>query len=401
MDYLTTLYQQYAEFTRTNQGAGAAVLLWFLGTLTVVLRNAPALIVRWFKHHWIYTATVYDTQLYEDARACQHVEVWLFKRLKKNIKQIHLSGDNNKLGVGYQWFFYYGRFIRVNVRELASEGTDMQRRAYEINLFSFSQSLRTKLTKEIKYQHPPRTNYLYAAGQSGDISRIGILSKRNLNTITTSGNLHLKTLERLKHFLANEQWYLDNGIPYKHVILLHGPPGTGKTTILKMLASETERDLVMLDTTAWCQNLFGRIYEDSGKSPIVAFEDLDRTNFKDRIEHFRTMGGNTSNNLSVMLNLLDGVYTPHGLICVITMNDISTIEPALLRPGRINDMVYIDVLQPVDVMHYIKHRYGDVCLHDEFTAIAASTLSDLYARYPSCYKSFYTALMQSSTEKTQ
>lgn len=392
MDYFSTLYQQYAEFTRANQGTGAAVLLWLLGTLTVMFRNIPTLMVQWFKHHWIYTATAYETPLHNDKEACEHVESWLFKRLKKRVKQIHLSGELDKLGLGYQWFFYHGRPARVNVRELASDGTDMQRRAYQLQLYSFSTRLRNKFTKDIKFVHPPRSNQLYAAENNGLTMRIGSLAKRNLKTITTANDVHLQTLDRLRRFYKSEKWYLDNGIPYKHVILLHGPPGTGKTTIAKMLASETDRDLVMLDTSAWTQNLFGRIYDEYPRHPILVFEDLDRTNFKERIEQYRVLGTNASNDLSVLLNLLDGAYTPHGLVCIITMNDLSAIEPALLRPGRIDDMVRVDVLQPDEVSLYVSYRYGAVSPPGAFKATPASRLSNLYARHPTCFKSFYEEL---------
>lgn len=69
---------------------------------------------------------------------------------------------------------------------------------------------------------------------------------------------HLKLIkERMDLFINNPQWYVNKGIPYTLGILLHGPPGTGKTSIIKAIAKDTNRHIFNI-----------KLYQDTTKSQI-------------------------------------------------------------------------------------------------------------------------------------
>lgn len=69
---------------------------------------------------------------------------------------------------------------------------------------------------------------------------------------------HLKLIkERMELFLNNEQWYINKGIPYTLGILLHGPPGTGKTSIIKAIAKDTKRHIFNI-----------KLYKDTTKTQV-------------------------------------------------------------------------------------------------------------------------------------
>ena len=79
----------------------------------------------------------------------------------------------------------------------------------------------------------------------------------NKNIKNVFGN-HLKLIkERMDLFINNTQWYIEKGIPYTLGILLHGPPGTGKTSIIKAIAKDTNRHIFNI-----------KLYQDTTKSQI-------------------------------------------------------------------------------------------------------------------------------------
>ena len=107
---------------------------------------------------------------------------------------------------------------------------------------------------------------------------------------------HLKLIkERMDLFCNNPDWYSEKGIPYTLGILLHGPPGTGKTSIIKAIAKDTHRHIFNIklhsDTTkSQLRNLFfnedvkvikngkTEIYNIPLSERIYVLEDVDCDN---------------------------------------------------------------------------------------------------------------------------
>ena len=137
--------------------------------------------------------------------------------------------------------------------------------------------------------------------------------------------------------------YLSFGIPYKSINLIHGPPGTGKTSIIKSVASELDCDLYvlpiskdMLDTNL--VDAFSYISDNEEKERIIVIEDID-TLFDDTRKDDDTKNGIT---LQAFLNCLDGFTCVEGTMLFLTANKPEVLDYAMIRSCRIDYKLKLD-----------------------------------------------------------
>jgi chaperone BCS1 len=183
-------------------------------------------------------------------------------------------------------------------------------------------------------------------------------------------------LKIVDHFTKKTGKYAIQGYPHKFGLLLHGPPGTGKTSLIKALAEKTGRSLVNVPLAKISTNedlanlLFNRKYhvtsEDvsiplSFKDVIFVLEDIDAVTHivRRRDDIVNNTGAATREqsqsqrkdelNLSGLLNVLDGVVDTPGRMLVMTTNHPDVLDPALLRPGRIDKKMHHSYLTNDDM----------------------------------------------------
>lgn len=162
---------------------------------------------------------------------------------------------------------------------------------------------------------------------------------RKLNSVVLADGLKEDLMGDLRKFLEDEKRYSELGIPWHRGYLFHGPAGTGKTSLIKALAAELGLDL-------WYAPL-GDLKEDSSlvdlvrsvrSRSVLLLEDVDSyAAARDRDEDGNETGKGIST--SALLNALDGVVTPHGLITIMTTNHIDKLDKALVRNGRADRVV--------------------------------------------------------------
>lgn len=142
-----------------------------------------------------------------------------------------------------------------------------------------------------------------------------------------------KIITRIDNFLNSRAEYIKHNKNYKLVFLLIGPPGTGKSTLCKLIAQYTKRNMyaISMDATI-TDNIFSELYNKIINNSVVVLEDLDRI-------YSKQSGNHTAVSLSALLNIFDGAQTLQDNIVIITANDTVHFEDALTRSGRIDEII--------------------------------------------------------------
>ena len=148
-------------------------------------------------------------------------------------------------------------------------------------------------------------------------------------------------------FIASPQKYREWGVSLPKGVLLAGPPGTGKTMLVRAMASELG---VPVETA--CGSEFVEMYVGVGASRIRALFERAKSHdacivFIDEVDAIGGKRGGDHNSerdstLNQLLVEMDGFEGGEGIMVFAATNLCRTLDPALLRSGRFDRKVYFD-----------------------------------------------------------
>ncbi|KAK8108558.1 hypothetical protein PG984_014359 [Apiospora sp. TS-2023a] len=184
--------------------------------------------------------------------------------------------------------------------------------------------------------------------------------KRALNTIHLDEQAKTQFLADLEAYLdpLTRQFYGDLAIPYQRGYMFWGPPGTGKTSFAIAVAGFLDMPLYVLPLPNIANDAqLQRVFASIEPRCLVLLEDVDSA----RIRRDGSKAGGEDNNknqpqqqgdavhgptLSGLLNVLDGVAAVQNRVVIMTANQPDTLDPALVRPGRVDKRVYFGYVTP-------------------------------------------------------
>merc|ERR1711997_325041 len=144
--------------------------------------------------------------------------------------------------------------------------------------------------------------------------------------------------------MTHPEYYEDIGIKPPKGVILYGPPGTGKTLLAKAVANQTAATFLRMVGSELIQKYLGdgpklvrelfRVADENAPS-IVFIDEIDAIGTK---RYDSTSGGEREiqRTMLELLNQLDGFDARGDVKVVMATNKIDTLDPALLRPGRID-----------------------------------------------------------------
>lgn len=167
----------------------------------------------------------------------------------------------------------------------------------------------------------------------------GRSARRGLGAIVLPGHL-VDLAEEIRAWLVDEEWYASHDIPWRMGVLLHGMPGTGKTSFIRAIAEELDLPVHVLHLGQMKdEDLLHHWSEIMNDTPgIVLIEDID-TVFHGR-DHVRGHYGNLT--FDTVLNCVSGVSVARGLLLFVTTNHLDLVDEALRdREGRIDYVIEV------------------------------------------------------------
>ncbi len=317
-------------------------------------------------------------------------------------------------------FFYYKKrlcwytFARETVRSSnLAIGSDM---SITIRTFGFDTVILKQMAEEFMFKRKDGeiNNHVWGGGKWEERGKV---IPRSFRTVALNKTIKEQLINAIVNFKAHRDWYLANGIPHKFSILLEGPSGSGKTSIGRALATYFNYHLYLVNIEQMSDSTFSTaltsvhkgtsiiFIEDFEKSPAVWRTDGKKevvtddvastppvkktTTIKTRKVEEQT-GDDVPKATDLLLssgltrtgylNAIDGAIPLDDVILIFSSNDITNVDGAVLRDGRMDLKIRIAELTDEDIKDFVNDmtNLSHLCDEVEFKPIMGNHLSKLF-----------------------
>jgi chaperone BCS1 len=359
-DFLQTWITWFNALAGQNQFLVGGIGTVVFGGVMYLVRSIPHTIYLWIRRFSTSEFTINTrNDNYEDfLKILYHSRIQFFSR------NYAISETKPELvpGYGVSFGWYAGRPLTFQKRILDNKNNIEEQ--IDITFFTRKKTVVEQFVREAASDVMEDDLKVYFSSghywERGPSKR-----KRSLDTVFANQNVKDKIVSKIRWFMDNEDWYNVRGIPYKLCIILHGEPGTGKTSLIHAMATEFNANIRFMSDLVLIDNLITHC----SKRDFIVVEDIDTLanlkREKDKTSVVNTGKKGSTNSkvvstafaLHTLLNSIDGFKTPHGTVFFITTNHIDQLDPALIRVGRVDELVEVTPLDENELRAMFKAFY--------------------------------------------
>lgn len=335
------------EMVKTNEFAQGALIAAPVTALTYAAREIPLKIWNTIKHLVTFDLVFRSDQeeyFFANRLVMEEIVNQKWSRdftYDKVTKWDHDAGQDKahftgiSIGYGRHWGSYLGKPVIVYRHMEEDNYGETFKELLTISFLGTNRRGPQKFTEQITefmFKREEDDNVRIKCSSFGGWVTLCEKAKRPIESVFVSGTAKQDLLHHLSRFEASKQETLKKGLPWHTGVLLYGPPGGGKTSLIHALASELGRDINFLNLSGIKDNELIQLLnaKKSWNRSLLVIEDIDAM----QANLTRDSSREDAVNLSTLLNVLDGFMTPEGLVTVATSNHPERLDPALLRSGR-------------------------------------------------------------------
>lgn len=298
------------------------------------------------------------TKVFVESMSNEYPDVDAFiegRRLNFFSRSLEIKDGGLKTGFGGGWGVYDGTLFGYSKTKSAQQLTHFE--TITLSFLTRDRAVVERFMRDCKPEEHRNSIHisLYGAGGSDGAMR---RRKRGLETVFVDAAIKDRLVSRLNWFLGAEAWHAARGIPWKLGIVLHGPPGTGKTSLIHALASDFGFDIKYVKSL----HGLGAAFKSGAKNDLFVIEDIDAIagglHRDGASESFTDGGAARAAPLHEILNSMDGMQTPDGLKFIVTTNHLDRLDPAIVRPGRIDEVIEVGPLALESARAMFRAFYG-------------------------------------------